>query len=136
MVQICFIFPYTSQFSPVTLICYLRTKFCFHFYLDVSRVGQVFYLKKINFYFHFSFKRVGPVAQYCFIFLYGAILTIGLLANVAVLAAFVTSKVDFLSSFSFSLTNILQITQKLFVKQDAIIGHHKNYLKITNFSLF
>ena len=33
------------------------------------------------------------MAQYCFIFLYGAILTVGLLANVAVLAAFLTSKV-------------------------------------------
>ena len=37
--------------------------------------------------------RVGTVAQYCFIIMYGVIFAVGLFANVAVLAAFATSKV-------------------------------------------
>lgn len=37
--------------------------------------------------------RVGTVAQYCFIIMYGVIFAVGLIANVAVLAAFATSKV-------------------------------------------
>ena len=37
--------------------------------------------------------RVGTVAQYCFIIMYGGIFAVGLITNVAVLAAFATSKV-------------------------------------------
>ena len=38
-------------------------------------------------------SRIRPVAQYCFIFMYGTIVTLGLLANVAVLVAFASKKV-------------------------------------------
>ena len=38
--------------------------------------------------------RIRPVAQYCFIFMYGTIVTLGLLANVAVLVAFASKKVQ------------------------------------------
>ena len=38
--------------------------------------------------------RIRPVAQYCFIFMYGTIVTLGLLANVAVLLAFASKKVE------------------------------------------
>ena len=40
--------------------------------------------------------RIRPLAQYCFIFMYGTIVTLGLLANVAVLVAFASKKVPFL----------------------------------------
>ena len=41
------------------------------------------------------------MAQYCFIFMYGTIVTLGLLANVAVLVAFASKKVPFLVIISF-----------------------------------
>ena len=40
--------------------------------------------------------RIRPLAQNCFIFMYGTIITLGLLANVAVLVAFASKKVPFL----------------------------------------
>ena len=44
--------------------------------------------------------RIRPLAQYCFIFMYGTIVTLGLLANVAVLVAFVSKKVKISSDMT------------------------------------
>ena len=57
--------------------------------------------------------RIRPLAQYCFIFMYGTIITLGLLANVAVLVAFASKKVPFLIIIIFFTRKASQVLRKL-----------------------